>query len=100
MFFIIYILIPLTQTLAEYDNSEEPDYSLMPYDDNPFDDTPLFVAEVAIQKYPCQDDEYTIVVQMSSKRFSGTDDKVEIRLYDSCNKRTEWLQIVIYDNMT
>ena len=65
----------------------------MPYDDDPFDDTPLFVAEVAIQKYPCQDDEYTIVVQMSSKLFSGTDDKVEIRLYDSFNNTTEWLEL-------
>ena len=30
---------------------------------------------------------------MSSKLFSGTDDKVEIRLYDSFNNTTEWLEL-------
>ena len=41
----------------------------------------------------CKADEYEIDVQMSSNLFSGTDDKVEIRLYGQNREPAEWFEL-------
>ena len=41
----------------------------------------------------CRGGEYEISVQMSSLLFSGTDDKVEIRLYGLDDETTEWFEL-------
>ena len=41
----------------------------------------------------CRNGEYEISVQMSSLLFSGTDDKVEIRLYGLDDETTEWFEL-------
>ena len=41
----------------------------------------------------CKYDEYEVSVYMSSKLFSGTDDKVEIRLYGRKNETTDWFEL-------
>ena len=43
-------------------------------------------------RYPCKVDEYEIIVEMGSELFSGTDDKVEIRLYGIHREVSEWLE--------
>ena len=41
----------------------------------------------------CETDDYKIHVFMSSDIFSGTDDKVDVRLYSGEKKTTEWFQL-------
>ena len=41
----------------------------------------------------CENDDYKIYVFMSSDIYSGTDDKVEVRLYSSKKKATKWFQL-------
>ena len=43
--------------------------------------------------HDCRYDEYEVKVKMSSNLFSGTDDKVEIRLYGRKNELTDWLEL-------
>ena len=44
-------------------------------------------------RHACKDDEYEVIIYMSSKLFSGTDDRVEIRLYGRKNETTDWLEL-------
>ena len=41
----------------------------------------------------CKDDEYEINVQMSSDLWSGTNDKVEIRIFGPNKETTEWVEL-------
>ena len=41
----------------------------------------------------CENDDYKIHVFMSSDIFSGTDDKVDVRLYSGEKKTTGWFQL-------
>ena len=41
----------------------------------------------------CKTDEYEITVRMSSNVFSGTDDKVNIRLHGQNGETTEWFKL-------
>ena len=41
----------------------------------------------------CGDNEYEINVRMSSDLWSGTDDKVEIRLYGPNQSKSDWLEL-------
>ena len=45
-------------------------------------------------KRSCKADEYEIIVRMSDKLFSGTDDKVEIRLYGQNGEITQWFELM------
>ena len=42
----------------------------------------------------CEDDEYEIRVQIGSPLWSGTDDKVEIRLYGPNNSKSNWIELI------
>ena len=48
----------------------------------------------SVPQSSCKADEYQIKVQMSNKLFSGTDDKVEIRLYGQNGEMTEWFELM------
>ena len=41
----------------------------------------------------CEADEYRIAVQMSGNLYSGTDDKVKIRLHGQNGEKTEWFEL-------
>ena len=41
----------------------------------------------------CEADEYRIAVQMSGNLYSGTDDKVKIRLHGKNGEKTEWFEL-------
>ena len=70
------------------------------YDEYPDDNDDMLNSMIVYNDYDynyqyknCKVDEYEIFVQMGSKLFSGTDDKVEIRFYGIHRNISEWLEL-------
>ena len=59
------------------------------YDDKDDNET----SQKSIPQSSCKAHEYEITVRMSDKFFSGTNDKVEIRLYGQNGEITEWFEL-------
>ena len=106
MYFVIFMLIPVISTRKtgrikrnsqqsdydeysgdSYNNHNVQDYGMILHDDNNYYD---YHGEMG---GPCEVDSYQIIIQMGSALFSGTDDKVEIRLYGPNSEISEWLAL-------
>ena len=111
MFFIIYLMIPSAYMLKIKVTEPENEVGIPPvvntiiFDELEFSGDDDLVSHDMIvyddygnnyQNYNwhnCRNGEYEISVQMSSLLFSGTDDKVEIRLYGHDDETTEWFEL-------
>ena len=112
MYFVIFMMIPLIsarKTDKIKRNLEQNDYDEYPYYDNNYlldmivyDDynyyeyhnkAPYNLCEGEIGHPWFKVGSYEIIIQMGSALFSGTDDKVEIRLYGPNSEISEWLAL-------